>query len=133
MTLEDRVRDRRLYAPSARPERQVIALALSWPTWGPKRLSLLLAREGIEISTSAVYRLLRRIGLATRRARLGVLEAHSGESAGLLTQRTRDRLRRGELFTEPARSSSCLSPPPPLPLASCARSWCRASARPAGP
>ena len=80
----------------------MIALALSWPTWGPKRLSLQLAREGIEISTSAVYRLLRRIGLGTRRERLGVLEAHSAESAGLLTQRTRDRLRRGELFTAAA-------------------------------
>ena len=73
----------------------MIALALSWPTWGLKRLSLQLAREGIEISPSA-YRLLRRVGLGTRRERLGVLEGHAADNAGLSTQRTRDRLRRAK-------------------------------------
>ena len=104
----DGLHPRRTKAPRGRPseipahrERQAIALALSWPTWGPKRLSLQLAREGIEISASAVYRLLRRVGLPTRRERLGVLEAHSAENAGLLTQRTRDRLRRAKRRSSP--------------------------------
>ena len=71
-TVPDRLHSRRTQASQDRPsespahrERQVIALALSWPTWGLKRLSLQLAREGIELSPSA-YRLLRRVGLGTR-------------------------------------------------------------------
>ena len=28
-------------------ERRIVAMALSWPTWGPKRLSLQLEREGV--------------------------------------------------------------------------------------
>ena len=80
-------------AVAAHVERAVIALALSWPTWGPNRLSVQLARQGIEIAPSTVYRTLRRVGLGTRRKRLGILEHHSAQRAGLLTERTRRRLR----------------------------------------
>ena len=83
----------------------MIALALSWPTWCPNRLSLQLARQGIEIAPSAVYRTLRRVGLGTRLQRLGVLEHRSAHRAGLLTERTRGRL-------QAARSSRATSKPP---------------------
>ena len=81
-------------AVAAHVERAVIALALSWPTWGPNRLSTQLARQqGLAIAPSTVYRTLRRVGLGTRRERLGILEHHSARRAGLLTDRTRRRLR----------------------------------------
>ena len=41
------------------------------------------------------------MGLGTRRERLRVLEAHSAESAGLLTERTRERLRRAKRRSSP--------------------------------
>ena len=81
-------------AVAAHVERAVIALALSWPTWGPNRLAVQLARQGVEIAPSTVYRTLRRVGLRTRRERLGILEHHSARRAGLLTERTRRQLRR---------------------------------------
>jgi transposase InsO family protein len=83
-------------AVAAHVERAVIALALSWPTWGPNRLGVQLARQGIEIAPSTVYRTLRRVGLGTRRERLGILEHHSARRAGLLTERTRRRLRQAQ-------------------------------------
>jgi transposase InsO family protein len=70
-------------------ERQVIALALSWPSFGPLQLSDQLAMRGIRVARSTVYRALRRRGLGTCRERLGVLERHSAQRAGLLTERTR--------------------------------------------
>jgi hypothetical protein len=70
-------------------ERQVIALALSWPSWGPQQLSDQLAMRGIRVARSTAYRALRRHGLGTRRERLGILERHSARRAGLLTERTR--------------------------------------------
>lgn len=73
-------------------ERQILALALSWPTWGPQQLSDQLAIRGTRVAPSTVYRALRRLGIGTRHARLGLLEAHSAERAGLLTQRTRRQL-----------------------------------------
>ncbi len=73
-------------------ERQVVALSLSWPTWGPRQLSDQLALRGVRVAESTVYRALRRIGLGTRQDRLGLLEAHSAERAGLLTKRTRKQL-----------------------------------------
>lgn len=95
----DGLHPRRTKARSGRPpsvaahtERSVIALALSWPTWGPNRLSVQLARQGVRIAPSTVYRTLRRVGLGTRLQRLGVLEHHSARRAGLLTERTRRRL-----------------------------------------
>ena len=73
-------------------ERQIVALALSWPTWGPRQLSDQLALRGVRVAESTVYRALRRLGLGTRKERLGVLEAHSAERQGLLTERTRKQL-----------------------------------------
>ena len=75
-------------------ERQVIAMSLAWPSWGPRQLSSQLALKGIEVAPSTVYRCLRRHGLGTRVQRMGVLEQHSAESAGLLTERTRRQLDR---------------------------------------
>jgi transposase InsO family protein len=46
------------------------------------------------VSPSTVYRILRRLGLGTRRQRLAVLELHSARRAGLLTERTRRSLQR---------------------------------------
>jgi transposase InsO family protein len=73
-------------------ERQVIALSLAWPSWGPQQLSSQLARKGIVVAPSTVYRCLRRHGLGTRQRRFGVLEQHSAKTSGLLTQRTRRQL-----------------------------------------
>lgn len=75
-------------------ERQVIALALSWPSFGPQQLSDQLAMRGIHVARSTVYRALRRHGLGTRRERLGILECHSAERAGLLTERTRQAIQK---------------------------------------
>jgi transposase len=73
-------------------ERQVLALALSWPSWGPQQVSDQLALRGVRVAPSTVYRALRRHGLGTRRERLGLLEQHSARCAGLLTERTRRQL-----------------------------------------
>lgn len=75
-------------------ERQVIAWALSWPSFGPQQLSDQLAMRGIRVARSTVYRALRRHGLGTRRERLGLLERHSAQHAGLLTERTRRAIQR---------------------------------------
>jgi transposase len=73
-------------------ERRIIAMALSRPVWGPKRLSLQLEREGVVVSPSTVWRALHRLGLGTRTERLLFLETHSAKSAGLLTERARRSL-----------------------------------------
>jgi len=73
-------------------ERKIVAMALTWPAWGPRRLSLQLEREGILVSPSTVWRALHRLGLGTRTERLLVLETHSARRAGLLTERTRRNL-----------------------------------------
>lgn len=78
----------------AHRERLVIAWALAWPTWGPQRLSDQLARRGVVVAASTVYRALLRAKLGTRRERLLVLEQHSARSAGLLTERTRRAIER---------------------------------------
>ena len=70
-------------------ERHVIAWALAWPSFGPQQLCDQLAMRGIRVARSTVYRALRRHGLGTRRERLGILERHSAQRAGLLTERTR--------------------------------------------
>jgi transposase InsO family protein len=76
-------------------ERLVVGLALAWPTWGCGRLAAHLAQQGLaHLSPSTVQRILRRVGLATRRARLGVLEHHTARTDGLLTERTRRALTR---------------------------------------
>ena len=80
-------------------ERAVLALALTWPTWGPARLSAQLTRPeygGHYLAPATVHRLLRRAGLGTRLERLAVLEHHSARAAGLLTERTRRVLWRAQ-------------------------------------
>jgi len=80
---------------SVQTEREILSLALAWPTWGPARLALQLRRSehgGLHVAPSTVYRLLRRTGLQTKWERLTVLEAHSAQAAGLLTERTRRQL-----------------------------------------
>ncbi len=77
---------------SGHVEPAILALALAWPTWGPVRLAAQLARPeqgGWRVAPATIYRLLRRRGLQTRWERLAVLEVHSAQSAGLLTERTR--------------------------------------------
>lgn len=80
---------------SVQTERAILALALAWPTWGPAQLANQLRRPehgGLAVAASTIYRLLRRVGLQTRWERLAVLEAHSAQAAGLLTERTRRQL-----------------------------------------
>jgi transposase InsO family protein len=80
---------------SVQAERAILALALAWPTWGPVQLADQLRRRehgGLRLASSTIYRLLRRMGLQTRWERLAVLEAHSAQAAGLLTERTRRQL-----------------------------------------
>ena len=74
---------------AATSERQVLALSLAWPSWGPQQLSAQLARQGIAVARNTVYRVLRRRGLARRQQRFVALEGHSAKRAGLLTERTR--------------------------------------------
>lgn len=80
---------------SVQAEHAILALALAWPTWGPARLAVQLARPehgGWRLAPTTIYRLLRRRGLQTRWQRLAVLEVHSAQAAGLLTERTRRHL-----------------------------------------
>ena len=91
----DGVHPKRRQARRGRPaaiavqtERRVIAVALAWPTCGPQWYSDQLARDGVTIAATTVWRLLRRSQLGTRKARLAVLEHTSAATAGLLTERT---------------------------------------------
>ena len=68
-------------------ERRVIAEALAWPTRGPQWVSDRLALQGLIVAPVTVWRVLRRVGLNHRRARLAVLEDQSA-TTGLLTERT---------------------------------------------
>lgn len=75
-------------------ERRILAMALANPAWGPQTLSIHLARQGVEISPSTIYRALRRMDLNTASKRYLALERHSAEEAGLLTERTRRNLQK---------------------------------------
>jgi len=80
---------------SVQAERAILAMAVAWPTAGPLRLAQQLAlpeHGGWKVAASTIYRLLKRTGLQTRWERLAVLEAHSAQAAGLLTERTRRQL-----------------------------------------
>src|SRR5882724_3436507 len=96
----DGVHPRRQRARAGRPvatapevERLVLGIAISAATWGCRRIAAYLARTWrVRVAPSTVQRLLRRVGLATRRARLTVLEQQAARTAGLLTERTRQRL-----------------------------------------
>jgi len=95
----DGVHPRRQRAQAGRPvatapevERLVLAIAISAATWGCRRIAAYLTRTWrVRLAPSTVQRLLRRVGLATRRARLTVLEHQAARTAGLLTERTRQR------------------------------------------
>lgn len=90
----DGVHPKRRTAATGRPspisvqvERQVIALALAWPTCGPQWYSDQLARSGVTLAPTTIWRLLKRHRLGSRRTRLAVLERASA-TRGLLTERT---------------------------------------------
>jgi hypothetical protein len=111
----DGVHPKRRQARRGRPsplgvqtERRVIAFALAWPTCGPQWFSDQLAREGLTVASTTIWRLLRRAGLGTRRARLAVLEQHSAATVGLLTERT-GRAHRGGRHVEAAAPGELLS------------------------
>ena len=96
----DGVHPKRRQARRGRPpaipvqtERRVIAFALAWPTCGPQWYSDQLARDGVIIAPTTVWRLLRRQQLGTRKARLAVLERCSAVTTGVLTERTAKSLR----------------------------------------
>ena len=74
-------------------ERRIVAEALAWPTRGPQWVSDRLAQTGLVVAPVTVWRVLRRVGLHRRLARLAVLEVESA-ATGLLTERTVGRPRR---------------------------------------
>lgn len=96
----DGVHPRRTQGRRGRPvqvapetERLVQSVAISAGTWGCSRIAGHLARTWqVRVAPSTVQRILRRVGLATRRARLAVLEQQAVHTVGLLTERTRRRL-----------------------------------------
>lgn len=99
----DGVHPKRQHARRGRPpavpvqtERRVIGVALAWPTCGPQWYSDQLAREGVAIAATTVWRLLKRVQLGTRRQRLAVLERASAATTGLLTERTVNAVRHVE-------------------------------------
>ena len=79
-----RLRERRLpRMPNHTPpfiEQRVLAFALAYPGFGPQRISAELARErwgGIRLSAHGIWNVLRRHGLNTRRARLGLVAGYA--------------------------------------------------------
>jgi transposase InsO family protein len=98
----DGLHPRRRQARPGRPpqvpphvERLVVGVSLAWPTWGCGRLAAHLRHQGLaQVAPSTVQRILRRAGLPTRRQRLTVLEHHSAQTMGLLTDRSRRQLQR---------------------------------------
>jgi transposase InsO family protein len=78
-----RPRERRApQMPNAIPafiEQRILAYALANPGQGPNRISSELAREkwgGLSVSSNGIWRVLRRHGLSTRRARLGLVAGY---------------------------------------------------------
>ena len=72
----DGLHPRRTAARPGRPvqldtikERRIVAMALSWPTWGPQRVSDQLRMEGLIVSATTVWRALHRLRLGTRTER----------------------------------------------------------------
>jgi transposase len=97
---QDGVHPRRHRARPGRPvelapetERLLLSVAVSAATWGAGRIAAYVGRRWqVRVAPSTVQRALRRAGLATRRQRLTVLEHHALQTAGLLTERTRQQL-----------------------------------------
>lgn len=79
---------------SLQDEQAIVAMALAYPGSGPHQYAARLLASGRGLAPSTIYRTLKRLGLPTRRERLLVLERHSAERAGLLTERTRRELER---------------------------------------
>lgn len=78
-------------------ERMVLAWAVADPTRGPGFLAGQVRQHGgVVLHPSTVYRILKRHGLQTRFERLVVLEQHAAQTAGLLTERTRQELLRAK-------------------------------------
>lgn len=80
---------------SDQAKRSILAPPLAWPTRGPAQLAKKLRQPEhgrLGVAPSTIYHLLRRMGLQTRWGRLAVLEAHSAQAAGLLTERIRHQL-----------------------------------------
>jgi len=84
----------RPHSLSVQDEQAILALAIGYPTRGPQFYSYLLDRQGRCLSPSTVYRALRRVGLGSQIERLTLLERHSAQRAGLLTERTRRELQK---------------------------------------
>ncbi len=85
------------FIPSATRGAEVVPTACrskSYPTCGPGFYALQLAQQQRPLSPSTIYRALRRVGLGTRHERLLLLERHSAERSGLLTERTRRQRQR---------------------------------------
>src|SRR5437764_674266 len=73
-------------------ERLVLSVAISTATWGCGRIAAYLTRSWhLKVAPSTVQRVLRRAGLATRRARLTVLEHQAAQTAGLAPAARPDR------------------------------------------
>jgi len=88
------VRQGRPHTLSVQDEQAILALAVGHPTRGPQYYAHLLGQQGRQMSPSTIYRALRRVGLGTRIERLTLLERHSAQRAGLLTERTRRELQK---------------------------------------
>jgi general secretion pathway protein C len=58
-------------------EKRVAVVSLANPAWGARRLVPVLEKEGIQLTTSAVYTILKRHGLQNRSKRLAAIEARS--------------------------------------------------------
>ena len=84
----------RPHSLSVQDEQAILALAVGYPTRGPVFYSYQLAQQGRCLSSSTIYRALRRVSLGTHIERLTLLERHSAQRAGLLTERTRRELQK---------------------------------------
>ena len=82
-------------------EHQVMAMALAWPTRGPVWVQGQLAAQGVTVAATTIWRVLRRHGVSRRTARLAAVEGHSAVTTGVLTERTRRRIRRHVAATDP--------------------------------
>jgi hypothetical protein len=71
-------------------EQRIVAFALAHPGFGPRRISVELAREkwgGLRISEHGVWRVLVRLGLNTRAKRLALVASHRDPSGRWLARR----------------------------------------------
>jgi hypothetical protein len=59
-------------------EKRIVAVSLKHPDYGARRLAILLEKEGIEVTDSAVYSILKRNGLQNRSLRLSKLAVQQG-------------------------------------------------------